>query len=1046
MKKTRITFILLIAVLTLAIMPTSVFALEGAGVADDPFVISSAADLVLVKNDLEAHYQLGVNISLSSEWSAIGDEKNHFKGVFDGNGFTISGLNVTVSKSDAAAGLFACNEGTIKNLSVKTGTGIDVTANESAYVGVICGNNIGGTIDSCHVEGDITVSASTRENTSNVYVGMIAGKSTGKISNTNATGSVSVTATALAGNKTSADPVRIYAGGLVGLSTAAQEYNFAVVNVTATATSDTAYCAPEVKAGGAIGENTGDVIDTYAAGNVTASSTSAQAQASAYSGGLIGKNTGEITYTNASGNVTAMTNATSAKTYAGGLIGYSTGDINDSFATGTADASSTTAMDTVYAGGLVALQGGLISNCYAVGEATVDVAATNAVSGGLVGYTVVAAVNSFYKNTGSYIQLAGCGTAKSESEMKQAASYTGWDFDNVWKISENINSGYPYLSDISNIDVTFADATFIYDGTPKSITATDIGDGVTIEYKNNTATDAGVYNAVALVSAPGYATTVKTAKLIIEKKELKVSGIKAHDKEFDNTTAAEVDASEAVLEGVIEGDDVSIDAKNTVANFATQYVGENIEVTVSGIKLTGEDADNYVAGSCVTTANILDGSFDNVVFEGSGTIDDPYVIYHEDELSAIRGNLKAHFRLDNNIELTGEWIPIGRIAQPFEGSFDGNGYTISGVSVPEEINYTYSGLFGYNAGTISNLNVVTESDVYTTADTTYIGAIAGHNSGTIANCSASGNISTNPVSTYVYVGGIAGYNAGTIKYSDSSVNISAEGSTVYAGGVVGENAYSVEATSSTGTVNITDSLFAYAGGFAGNSTGIIKNSYARGNVTISISDTGFMANAGGFAGRIEGGNIQNSYSTGAPVVSTDDAAHLLTGLTGGFTAYNSGAVTGCYYDSTLSGMTDTDKGTPKTTAELKAQDAYTGWDFATWKITESKNDGYPHIKKLYTMTQNAKIDYDSATGRITVDAYTDIENAYLVVASYTNYNGGALIDIYPIEDVTIREDEVYTATVKEGFMTTPGGSVKVMLWENLTTIRPLCSAKHVYIR
>lgn len=1044
MRKKRFTFVLIIALLVLAIMPTSVFALSGNGTVDDPYIVSSEADLKLVKNDMKANYRLGANIALTSAWSPIGDASEPFSGVFDGSEFTISGLNITLSAIDAVAGLFAYSKGDIKNLTVKTGTGINVIATESAYAGVICGYNMGGTIDECNVEGSVTVSASTTENTSNIYAGMIAGKSTGKISNSSANGNVTVTATAAAGDRTTSNPVQIYAGGLIGLSTAPQEYNFTVVNVEATATSNTDFSAPVVKAGGNTGENTGDIIDTYAAGNVTATATAYSTEASAYVGGLIGKNSGEITYTNASGNVVAVTNAAAAKTYAGGLIGYSTGNITDSYATSIVDAESSTARDTVYAGGLVALGSGLISNCYAVGQATAITAATNAIQGGLVGYTAVAATNSYYKNSTAYTQLAGCGTAKSESELKLASNYRGWDFDNVWKISENYNSGYPYLMDISNVDVTFADATYTYDGTEKTITATDIGENVTVEYRNNKATDAGVYNAVAIVSAPDFGTSVITAKLTILEKEITISGLKANDKEFDNTTAATIDTSEAVLEGVFEGDDVQIDTENTVANFASKNVGENIEVTVSGIKLTGADADNYTTGTYVLTANIFEGSFDNVVFEGNGTAADPYVIYHEDELCAIRGNLTAHFRLANNISLTGNWIPIGRVDNAFEGSFDGNGYTISGVRVDPEINYTYSGLFGYNSGTIKNLNVITENNIYTNADNSYIGAVAGYNSGTITNCGASGSIATNPTSTFVYVGGIAGINAGTITYSDSSVNITAKGSTVYAGGTVGENNYNIESTGSTGTVTVTDALFAYAGGFTGNNLGTIKNSYSTGNVTIAISDIGFMANAGGFAGRIEGGSVTNSYSAGIPVVSTDVSAHLMSGLTGGFTAFNGGLITGCYYDSEVSGLTDTDKGMPKTTAELKTESTYAGWNFEIWRITTNKNNGYPHIKKLYTMTENAVVQYNKDTSVITVNAYTDIESACLIAASYS---GGVLVDIEIVEQVNISEGEAYTKTVgKEDFITKEGGSVKVMLWENMQTMRPLCSFVHVQIR
>jgi hypothetical protein len=36
-------------------------------------------------------------------------------------------------------------------------------------------------------------------------------------------------------------------------------------------------------------------------------------------------------------------------------------------------------------------------------------------------------------------------TGQTTAQMKQASTYTGWDFTNVWAINETINDGYPYL-------------------------------------------------------------------------------------------------------------------------------------------------------------------------------------------------------------------------------------------------------------------------------------------------------------------------------------------------------------------------------------------------------------------------------------------------------------------------------------------------------------------------------------------------------------------------------------------------------------------------
>jgi len=611
----------------------------------------------------------------------------------------------------------------------------------------------------------------------------------------------------------------------------------------------------------------------------------------------------------------------------------------------------------------------------------------------------------------------------------------------VWRIDAGENNGYPYLVEISNVQAIFEDAEYEYDGTTKTLLATAVDENVEITYANNTGKDAGVYKAVATLKADGHTVTQLTANLTIKPKRVTINGLGVKDKEYDNTTKAEIDISNAVIEGVLDGDDVSIDAENSVANFVSKNVGDKRQVIISEIKFKGADASNYTAGIYNAEANIYAGSYEHVQFEGSGTKEDPYIIYDEDELNAIRGKLDAHFKLANNIVLTETWVPIGRLSSPFEGSLDGNNYTISGISVDHSINYAYSGLFGYNSGNISNLNVLISDDIFTTAETVYIGAIAGYNAGTINDCIVNGSVSTSPISTYAFVGGVAGYNAGAIENCDSNVEIIARGFTVYAGGVTGENGNRIERTSSTGSVVTEKALFAYAGGFVGINSFSINDCYSRGDVTIKIDDTAFMAGAGGFAGRAERGTISNCYSTGKPVVMMSSGACLLTEAVGGFTSFNEGILTKCYYDSTVSGMTDADKGIPKTTTELKTKSTFDTWDAEIWDIDEMVNDGYPSIQKKVKLKENALLGYSNRT--VTISAYNNIEDAVLIVASYSE---GALVDIDIKENFSINKGETVPHTVKSGFKEIVGGSVKVMLWESLESAVPLCTFKEINIR
>ena len=66
---------------------------------------------------------------------------------------------------------------------------------------------------------------------------------------------------------------------------------------------------------------------------------------------------------------------------------------------------------------------------------------------------------------------------------------------------------------------------------------------------------------------------------------------------------------------------------------------------------------------------------------------------------------------------------------------------------------------------------------------------------------------------------------------------------------------------------------------------------------------------------------------------------------GGLAGHKTGSATvsNCYYDSQTTGQSDdNNKGTPKTTAEMKQQATFSGWDFTdTWKVTEGVS--YPYL-------------------------------------------------------------------------------------------------------
>lgn len=147
--------------------------------------------------------------------------------------------------------------------------------------------------------------------------------------------------------------------------------------------------------------------------------------------------------------------------------------------------------------------------------------------------------------------------------------------------------------------------------------------------------------------------------------------------------------------------------------------------------------------------------------------------------------------LDGDLDLTEtDYVPI----PTFGGTFDGQGHTISGLSLDGD--GAHMGLFRYvqEGGTVKNLTVT--GNVDSAGTMSEIGAIVGTNMGTITGCTFSGTISGAS-----NVGGIAGTNEST----GMIYNCKTEGYVAgdhYVGGTVGQNLGTVSYCSNTAGVNI----------------------------------------------------------------------------------------------------------------------------------------------------------------------------------------------------------------------------------------------------
>ncbi|MDR2805893.1 MAG: hypothetical protein LBB85_09725, partial [Dysgonamonadaceae bacterium] len=141
------------------------FSGEGKGTADAPFILTSEAELNMIRTNAAAYFRLGNDIPLTSQWEPV----TNFTGTFDGNGKIISNLQINSSADvNTGVGFFGKVTGaTIRNLGIK---GI-VKALYRA--GGIAGQveSPGVLLENCCFAGEIEVTATEP----NVFAGGIVG-------------------------------------------------------------------------------------------------------------------------------------------------------------------------------------------------------------------------------------------------------------------------------------------------------------------------------------------------------------------------------------------------------------------------------------------------------------------------------------------------------------------------------------------------------------------------------------------------------------------------------------------------------------------------------------------------------------------------------------------------------------------------------------------------------------------------------------------------------------------------------------------------------
>lgn len=228
------------------------------------------------------------------------------------------------------------------------------------------------------------------------------------------------------------------------------------------------------------------------------------------------------------------------------------------------------------------------------------------------------------------------------------------------------------------------------------------------------------------------------------------------------------------------------------------------------------------------------------------------------------------------------WVPIGTSGKSFQGTFDGNGKSITGMTI-SSTSVHHVGLFGYLYGaTVKDLTMADERDtqtinwetIPTSSDNNnyYLGSVAGWvKSGKIINCHNKCAVSFSVSGKAGNVGGIAGMIAenSVLSTCSNSGAITVDGSPVMGGGIAGESAQSsIVSCFNTGDVSATSNTnTAYAGGIVGdsdlngdsNTPSHISYCYSTGKITAKASST---STSGGIVGGAQHVVLESCFATG----------------------------------------------------------------------------------------------------------------------------------------------------------------------------------------
>ncbi|MBD5203026.1 MAG: hypothetical protein HDS81_06950 [Bacteroidales bacterium] len=317
-------------------------------------------------------------------------------------------------------------------------------------------------------------------------------------------------------------------------------------------------------------------------------------------------------------------------------------------------------------------------------------------------------------------------------------------------------------------------------------------------------------------------------------------------------------------------------------NFSYYFPDEATGLTASLVNISSNPAiwlsyrkigtDEYVSEFVPLPLNKL---------EGEGTAENPYLLYTAGDFARIKNNLKAHYRLADDIDFDG--TTLDGFSGTFTGSLDGAGHTVSNLVLSGAPIFDMTGEVGtgltteikditFSHVTLTDATSVIVGSAYSTKfENVYIYALNAQisgksNFGAIANAARYSSELTGCAVLASDINAPESAGVGGLVYilSNSTIASSAFEGNIIAGNTLGGIAAEIQdAKSTVSNCHVKASLTANntIGGIAGESgRGLISDCLVEGDITATEAGRSYSYYANGWVNEINVGGIVGNLS------------------------------------------------------------------------------------------------------------------------------------------------------------------------------------------